>query len=279
MRERVIRAHQRSIDDALQTSHFDIVHMHGVDFHRYRLPRSMPVLVSLHLPPAWYPERIWNIAANVHLQCVSMAQRRECPPEHRACLPVIENGVPFPSERYERADVPFALMLSRICPEKNLHVGIDAARKSGISVVLAGDTFPYEDHLRYFRAEIAPRLSQQVQLRGPVGGREQQQLLGSARSVLIPTLAPETSSLVAMEALHAGTPVVAFPSGAIPEIIEHHRTGFLVRSTEEMAEAITHADQIDREVCRQVARDRIYESSMVDEYLALYASILASAPR
>ena len=48
----------------------------------------------------------------------------------------------------------------------------------------------------------------------------------------------ETSSLVAMESLACGTPVVAFGSGALPEIIEHGRTGFVVSDVRELAEAL-----------------------------------------
>jgi len=42
----------------------------------------------------------------------------------------------------------YALMLSRICPVKSLHTGLTAARMSGVPILLAGDTFPYEEHLR-----------------------------------------------------------------------------------------------------------------------------------
>ncbi len=63
-RERVTAAHQASIDRALGSAQVDLVHLHGIDFHRYRLPRGLPVLVTLHLPPSWYPESIWTLPAN-----------------------------------------------------------------------------------------------------------------------------------------------------------------------------------------------------------------------
>ncbi len=271
----VTAAHQQSIDRALAAAPVDLIHMHGIDFHQYRLPRELPVLVTLHLPPSWYPEQIWALPANYQLQCVSKSQMRACPANAQHQLLVVENGVPLP--RHTTAKRVYALLLSRICPEKNLHAGLDAARLAGIPAVLAGEAFPYPDHLRYFEQEIQPRLGPEAQLAGPVHGARKQRLLAGARCLLLPTLAPETSSLTAMEALAAGTPVIAYPFGALPEIIEHGRTGFLVSSVEEMAAAIQKADEIDPEHCRRAARERFSLARMVAQYGELYSRTLAGA--
>ena len=95
-----------------------------------------------------------------------------------------------------------------------------------------------------------------VKLVGAVGGAEKERLLRGAQCLLLPTLAPETSSLVAMEAAAAGTPVVAYRSGAVPEVVEDGVTGFLVDGVEAMARAIGRVGEIDREACRRVARER-----------------------
>lgn len=271
-RAEVEAAHQANVDHALGSFAVNLVHMHGIDFHRYRIPANVPVLVTLHLPPAWYPEAIWTLPPNFHLQCVSEAQRAACPAEVRERLRLVENGVALPAESTERKR-GFALLLARICPEKNLHVALDAARLAGVAVLLAGRVFPYPEHMRYFDEEIRPRLGGRVRLIGPVGGMAKQRLLAAARCVLLPTLAPETSSLVAMEALAAGTPVVAFPSGALSEIVEEGRTGFLVRDTWSMAAAIGCVGAIAPEECRAVARERFSAGRMVREYLQLYAKL------
>ncbi|HEV2326001.1 MAG TPA: glycosyltransferase [Terracidiphilus sp.] len=270
VRDNVERSHQVSIDRALATFPVDLVHMHDFYFHRYRIPSHLPVLVTLHLPPSWYPESIWNLPVNIHLQGVSQTQRNMCPAEVRDRMPVVENGVGIPAaDRLRKGR--FALMLSRICPEKNLHAGLDAAALAKFPVLLAGRVFPYQEHLRYFEEEIRPRLHRaRGRLLGGVGVDQKYRLLSRAACLLLPSIAPETSSLVAMEAAAAGTPVVAFPSGAVPEVVENGRTGFLVNSTEEMADAIRRVPDIDPAVCRSVAEARFPLQRMIESYFNLY---------
>ena len=91
------RQRQTCLDRILSQYDVDLIHMHGLDFHEYKLPREIPVLVTLHLPVSWYPQEIWKrYSGRVQFQCVSEAQRRSCPPELRDA-PVILNGVALPA--------------------------------------------------------------------------------------------------------------------------------------------------------------------------------------
>ncbi|MCY0725621.1 glycosyltransferase, partial [Klebsiella pneumoniae] len=75
------------------------------------------------------------------------------------------------------------------------------------------------------------------------------------------------------EALACGTPVIAFPSGALPEIVEHGRTGLIVRDAQEMAEAIHAVTRIERAACRAAAKDRFPLERTIERYFALYGEL------
>ena len=109
-----------------------------------------------------------------------------------------------------------------------VHLGLDAAAIASVPVLVGGQVFPYPDHERYFADEIAPRLTGTRCFLGPVAFARKRRLLTAARCLLIRCRVPEAISLVAMEALACGTPVIAFRAGALPKIIEDGRTGFLV---------------------------------------------------
>lgn len=279
LRRQAQRQHRRNIQRALDRYDIDLIHMHGIDFLEYLPPPGVPTLVSLHLPPAWYRPEVFRLARpQTYLHCVSASQRRACPPG-APLLDEIENGVPIDALACRCGKRGFALALGRICPEKNFHVALQAGALAEASVLLGGQVFPYETHLRYFHEQIVPRLDGRRRFLGPVTFEGKRRLLSAARCLLQPTLAPETSSLVSMEALACGTPVVAFPSGALPEIVEHGVTGFLVHDAREMADAIEAAGQLDPEVCRAVARRRFSLEAMVGKYLAVYRQLAAAGRR
>jgi glycosyltransferase involved in cell wall biosynthesis len=152
---------------------------------------------------------------------------------------------------------------------------MDAAKMAGVPLLIAGEVFPYESHQRYFHETIRPREDSERKFIGPLGLRRKMRFLSAARCLLVPSLVAETSSLVTMEALSCGTPVVAFRQGALPSLINHGETGFLVDTMEEMSEAILKTTTISREICRKVARARFSAPAMTSRYLARYRDLIS----
>jgi glycosyltransferase involved in cell wall biosynthesis len=304
--------HDAAIDDAISAAQHaavrtavaailrreavDLVHLHGLDFHAYLPLPGPPALVTLHLPPEWYPpEALRPTRPNTWLNCVSETQHRvllallewdgriksghggvDSTGRTEWVLPPIANGVPVEAlggSRHARRN--FALVLGRICREKGQHLALDAARLAGVPLLLAGQVFPYPEHTAYFEEAVRPRLGPPNRFIGALGFARKRRLLSAVRCLLLPSQVAETSSLVAMEAVACGTPVIAFDTGAVREIVEHGRTGFLVRDVAGMAEAIGAAGSIDPEYCRRVAHQRFSFKRTMAAYLNLYLRLAA----
>jgi glycosyltransferase involved in cell wall biosynthesis len=274
-REAGYRRVRRAIEEARERFPVDLIHFHGLDFARYLPPDGPPALATLHLPIHLYsPEALFPRRPGTWLHCVSESQRRDCPPG-TPLLATVPNGVDLTALRPGLRKRGFALCLGRICREKGYHEALDAAREAGVPLLLAGEVFPYEEHRRYFREEIAPRLGPRARFLGPVGLARKRRLLAAARCLIVPSRIAETSSLVAMEALACGTPVVAFRAGALPEIVEPGRTGFLVSDVPEMARALREVEALDPAVCREEAEQRFSAETMISRYFDLYRQIAA----
>ena len=71
-----------------------------------------------------------------------------------------------------------------------------------------------------------------------------------------------------------GTPVVAFRTGALPEIVDHGRTGFIVDDVDQMASALREVAVLDPEECRHAARSRFSAHTMSSTYLHLYECMI-----
>ena len=275
-REAMHRTMRRAIARALRGERIDVLHFHGLDHPAYLPADGPPALVTLHLPLDWYaPGALHPTRPRTWLQPVSASQARSAPPGV-ALLPPIENGVrlPPPTKMRRRG---FALALGRICAEKGFEDAIDAAKCADVPLLLAGEVFAWTEHRRYFETCLAPRLDARRRWIGPVGGARERRLLAEARCLLVPSRAAETSSLVEMEAIAAGTPVIAYRAGALPEIVDDGVTGRLVDGVEAMAAAIGSVERIRASTCRRVAAMRFDAARTTAQYLSLYRRLASRA--
>jgi glycosyltransferase involved in cell wall biosynthesis len=242
-----------------------------MDFDAYLPAEGVPVLVTLHLAPSLYEETVLRPGrAGTYFNCVSQTQHRSCPRLPNLLMPIV-NGVDVERLRPDpAAQRKHALLLARICPEKGIHLAIEAAKAAGVDLMIAGEVFPYADHERYFVGQIQPRLDDRRVFLGPLGFEAKREALQSARCLLVASLIDETSSLVAMEALACGTPVVALRRGALSEIIDDGITGMLVDNADEMAPAMAKVESLRAADCVSAARRRFSAARMTRDYLDLY---------
>lgn len=267
--------YRAAIVTAVRRWRVDLVHSHGLHSHPVIPVPGVPVLATLHLPLELYHPAALRPHPDTFLHCVSGWQHAACGQlaQRPHMLPPIENGIVVENYQGRHAKRGFALLLCRICPEKGVHLAIDAAKRAGVPLLIAGEVLPRSDWEEYFRAEVQPRLDRARRFIGPVGLARKRRLLAAARCLLLPSLTAETSSLVAREALAAGTPVVAFPAGALVDVVDHGRTGYLVEDVPQMSDAIAACADIDPALCRRVARDRFSARRMIEQYFSVYAAL------
>ena len=118
-----------------------------------------------------------------------------------------------------------------------------------------------------------------VEYIGEIGDHEKDEFLGNAMAMLFPIGWPEPFGLSMIEAMACGTPVIAFPCGSVPEIVEDGVSGFIVNSIEEGVEAVGRLGMLSRERCRQVFEERFTAERMARDYVALYERMMQKAGR
>ncbi len=172
-------------------------------------------------------------------------------------------------------DAPL-VFLSRIEPIKGAHLAIEIAKRAQRHLIIAGNQVKTGAHANYFEESIAPHLRLgEVEYIGPVNDIQKNELLRTAAAMIVPIQWNEPFGIVFIESLACGTPVIACPRGALPEIVVPGRHGFLISSVDEGVEAINRIDEIDRGECRRHAVEQFSSSVIAERYLSVYQSMLS----
>jgi glycosyltransferase involved in cell wall biosynthesis len=265
----------------IDPSAVDVVHLNTPDAVAVWARGGPPAVVTLHhdrqmrlvVPYRSRPE-IARVAVSFNQQTSFSELRFEG---------VIHHGLDPANHGLGEGRGGYLAFLGRIGPEKAPHVAIDAARRAGLPLRLAGPNWTgTERYDRYFAREVRPRLAAapgSVAWLGELDQPAKVRFLQEAAALLVPVDWEEPFGLVTIEAMLTGTPVVAFARGAAPEIVEEGVTGFIVRSTAEMAARARDACRLDRRRCREHAVQRWSSGRMASDYEALYRSLLRGGSR
>lgn len=168
------------------------------------------------------------------------------------------------------ADAPL-VFLSRIEPIKGCHTAIAIAKASGRRLLIAGNRVETGSATGYWDREIAPHLGRDgIEYLGTVDDDQKNALLGNAAAMLVPIEWEEPFGIVFAEALACGTPVIACPRGAVPEIVQDGVHGFHVSNVNEGMAAVRRLPEISRAACRKQVEDHFTVQVVALRYLELY---------
>jgi glycosyltransferase involved in cell wall biosynthesis len=272
---------------------FDIVHTHlssSSDMYIFPLvaPLVTPHVTTLHSRFPFDRVQSWTGKADelymewaplLPMVAISESAREEVPYDLNF-VGVVHHGLSmqqFLPTAKKRGD--FFVWLGRFVEDKGTHLAIEAAKRAGVKIVLAGTIDRHQqDSVNYFNTVIKPQIdNDQVKYIGPVNMKQKISLFSRARGFLNPIEWEEPFGMVMIEAMALGCPVISFTRGAAPELIAHRKTGFLVKNVDEMVRFIPRIDEIDREATRQYVERNFSVRVMANKYMKIYNQVIKTA--
>ena len=255
---------------------FDIIHNHAMEpVMALAGLVNVPMLTTMHCLITSDTRVVWQRYSGYY-NTISRAQFSTVPPlEKPQHAGVVRNAVDVASFPFSTQKDDYLLCLNRVAPEKGTHLAIEAARRAGRKLIIAGKVDPVDRD--YYEAAVKPRVDgRDVVFLGEADQRTKRELYARAACVLMPICWDEPFGLVMVEAMACGTPVIAFARGAAPELIVDGETGFLVDDVDSMLEALGKIDTIEPDCCRQHVEANFDVPVMVEGYLRLYREIVGA---
>lgn len=186
---------------------------------------------------------------------------------------VVYNAIPFNQYTLQPTvseDAPL-MFLGRIERVKGAHTAIAVAKATGNRLILAGNVSPLIEEKAYFELEIKPHLdNHQILYVGALNDQQKNQYLGQAKALLFPIEWNEPFGMVMVEAMACGTPVIAFPMGSVPEVVENELTGFIVENSMDMLNSINSVHLLNREKVRDYATSKFDVQRIAQNYLSIH---------
>ena len=260
-----------------RAAEFDVVHFH-VDYLHFGLSRREEVrrVTTLHgrldlpdLIPLYHEFRDEPVVS------ISTSQRTPIPWAN--WQGTVYHGLPDDLYSFRPAPGSYLAFLGRISPEKRVDRAIEIAKRVGMPLRIAAKVDAVDEE--YFQTAIEPLLEHPlIEFVGEIGDAEKDEFLGNASMLLFPIDWPEPFGLVMIEAMACGTPVIAYSNGAVPEVMEQGRTGFIVDTLEEAVEAVRRVPELSRQRCREIFEERFTAGRMAQEYLHVYERLIHQHP-
>jgi glycosyltransferase involved in cell wall biosynthesis len=247
----------------LQADAFDVIHDHtglGTALGAARNGRP-PVVHTLHGPWTDASRRFFGaVSPPVHLIAISQAQAADN--EELSYAGIVHNGVDLALHPWRKEKDDFVVFLGRSNREKGPELAVEVAKRAGVPLVMMVKRS--EDHERaHWEREVEPRLTGTEEIIFDAPHDQKVELLGRARASLVPIQWPEPFGLVMIESMACGTPVIAMPRGAAPEVVVDGVTGILAPTVDDMVAAIAHVDELSPSACREHVAEHFSGEAMV----------------
>ncbi|MFY8148877.1 MAG: glycosyltransferase family 4 protein [Prochlorococcaceae cyanobacterium] len=254
---------------------FDLVHSFSrVAYLLPLLPLPIPKLMSYQRAISRRSIRFGHALSRGSLQFSAISRWMIEPVADIGRWHLVPNGVPLQAYPYVEDPGPAAplVFLGRVEAIKGPHLAIEVARRTGLPLIIAGNV--PDEHQNWFETQIAPQLDDAITYIGPVDDQQKAQLLGSARALLMPILWEEPFGIVMAEAMACGTPVLGFSRGAVPEVVEHGASGFVVDDLDGLVAAVDRLGELQRWEARQRVERHYSERAIADGYLDAYKQMI-----
>jgi glycosyltransferase involved in cell wall biosynthesis len=257
---------------ARHAGEFDVIHAHIDWLHLPLFSRlGVPFLTTCHgrldLPGFGDVVRRFPDAP-----FVSISDNQRAPLREAKWIGTIYHGLPADLFRPSFGAGSYLAFLGRLTKEKGPEEAIRIARAAKMPLRIAAKVPRGERS--YFKEQLEPQIDgKEVQLSGEVNDETKRQFLADAAALLFPIDWPEPFGLVMIEAMACGTPVIAFRSGSVPEVIDDGITGFVVADEAEAIEAIKRLPELDRRKVRAQFEKRFTSKRMAEEYLRCYTAL------
>lgn len=258
-----------------RASQFDIIHFH-VDLLQHALFQDLAhkCVTTLHGRldlPDYLP--IYRAFPNMPLVSISQSQRAPMPGNVN-WLETVHHGLPSSVCPFSASGGEYLAFLGRIAPEKRPDRAIEIAKRAGIPLKIAAKVDPADR--KYFEQKIKPMLDHPlIEFIGEINEEEKCDFLGNALALLFPINWPEPFGLVMIEAMSAGTPVIAWRNGSVPEVITDGVSGVIVSSIDEAVAGVNRVRSLCRAAVRREFEARFTAKRMAQDYVMAYERLLA----
>jgi glycosyltransferase involved in cell wall biosynthesis len=239
---------------------------------------NVPIVYTHHDPFNFYRRyraRFPNLK-NLNYVSISDTQRLTAP-KGLNFIKTVYNGIEIDKFPFNNNPRDYFAFMGRIVRVKGCHNAIQACIENKSNLKIVGKHYANSDDTdnSYWEKYISPQLDNEfIDYKGFIKkDSELRQFISNAKALLFPIEWDEPFGMVIIEALATGTPVIAYPNGAVTEIIEDGKNGFLVNNVNEMKKAMKNINKIDRRYCRESIENRFTVKKMAEGYLDAYKKL------